>query len=131
MPFPLLGWAALAGAGWTGYKLFGEKTTKEVESAIGAGPPGNAAQVGDDVYVSPAFLSQATLPPLPPGTLYVIINVKGADAARLQGPIVGFGDQKIPSELGSFVVQRTDPFKVVRNGKAIAFQPGAKIGAEG
>jgi hypothetical protein len=122
MPLPLIAWVGLAALGYGGYKAFSGASNRF---------PGDAAKVGDDVFVAPSFLSQATLPVLPPGTIYVIITVKGGDSERVQGPITGFGDQKIPGEVGSFVVQRKDIFKVMRGGKVIAFQPGAKVGAEG
>ena len=123
MALPLIAWAGIGLASLAGYRM--------LKGRSGMKYPGDQAKVGDDIYVAPAFLPASNLPPLPPGTLYVIINVKGADSSRLQGPIVGIGDQKIPAEVGAFVVQRNQPFKVVRNGKIIAENPGAKVGAEG
>lgn len=121
MALPLVPLALAGLAGWAGWKMLGP----------GSRFLGDKAKVGDTVFVAPSFLSQASLPQLPPGTLYVMIKVKGEDKERVQGPIVGFGDQPIPAELGTYVVQRKDIFKVMRDGKVIAFGAGAKIGAEG
>lgn len=109
--------AALALGGlWGSFKLLGEKKRFV----------GDYAQTGDEVLVHPSFLSQATLPKLPPGTLWVAIKVQGGDRDRVQGPIVGWQQPNtsttlhIPAALGSFVVQRKDIFRVVRDGRAIA-----------
>jgi hypothetical protein len=123
MALPLIAWAGIGLASLAGYKLLGGSSERYL---------GDKAKVGDVVFVAPSFLSQATLPQLPPGTLYVGIKVEGGDRERVQGGIVAFGDQMLPTTgVGSFVVQRKDIFKIMRDGKVIAFQPGAKIGAEG
>lgn len=102
----LAGVAAL----FAGYKLFIEKKPRFV---------GDLAKVGDDVQVSVNNLSQNNkdLPKMPADATFVLVKVKGADADRLQGPIVAFGNVRIPAEIGSFVVHRVLVDKVIRNGK--------------
>jgi len=126
MALPLIPLALGVAALWGGSKLLNSGKSK-------IRYPGEAAQVGDDIFVAPRFLTLAEVPALPPGTLYVILSVKVADGKTLKGPIVGFGDQKVPAEIGYFTVQRSDPFKVMRKGKLVAENTGATIGfgAEG
>jgi len=112
---PLLLLSLGAGALWGGYKLFFEKPKARFA--------GDLAQTGDVVSVAPSFLSQATLPQMPPGTISVDVKVLGGDAERVQGPIVAFGDKPTP-EFGTFVVQRNTIFRVKRNGRTVADSPG-------
>ena len=122
---PLL-WA-LVGAvtAWGGYKVL-----KKEPNAIRF--VGDLAVKGDEIEVSPAFLSGQLPPEMPKTTTFVIVKVLGGDKDRIQGPIVGWQDlPKTAYPVGSFVVQRKDLYKVTRDGKILGNAVGATVTGEG
>ncbi len=83
---------------------------------------GDRAEKGDIVEVHPAFLTG--VPSNMTNALFVQVRIDGLTKDALQGPIVGFqGAPHTPDStqaIGSFVVKRSDVYKVIRNGKTIA-----------